>query len=323
MKTRMIAGFVCLLASFAAVRAYGQDHELEGAALFERADVRPYGNWQDDKTAKPQKDEPAKPQEYLLRYKFHVGDALRWTVVHRSNIHTSVTGTTQTAETTTTSVKVWRVHEVKPNGQVVFDHLVESVDMRHRLTGRDEVHYNSATDLVAPKGFEDVARAVNVPLALVTIDSQGKLLQRKQNFVKAAVAGQGEITIQLPEHAVAVGSRWTSLNNLDVPLSDGTTRRFKTMQTFKLESVKTGVATISVSTQFMTPIMDPAVEAQVVQYETSGNVRFDIDAGQILSRQIDVDRSVVGFRGEASTIRYIGRSTESMLPAAKRVAAKQ
>ena len=49
-----------------------------------------------------------------------------------------------------------------------------------------------------------MARAVGVPLAVVTIDAQGKLLHRKQNFVKAAVAGQGEITIQLPEQAVAV-----------------------------------------------------------------------------------------------------------------------
>jgi hypothetical protein len=34
-----------LLAATAGVSAYGQDHELEGAALFERADVRPYDNW--------------------------------------------------------------------------------------------------------------------------------------------------------------------------------------------------------------------------------------------------------------------------------------
>jgi hypothetical protein len=311
MKTRMVAGIVCALASFAVAKAaFGQDKELEGADLFDRADVRKYDNWD-------------KPQEYLLRYKFHVGDMLRWNVVHRSNIKTSVSGTTQTAETTTGSVKVWRVHEVKPNGQIVFDHMVQSVDMRHRLTGRDEVRYNSLTDPVAPRGFEDVARAVGVPLAIVTIDSQGKLIERKQNFVKAAVAGQGEITIQLPDQPVAVGGHWSSINNLDVPLADGTTRRFKTMQCFKLESVKTGVATISVSTQFLAPIMDPAIEAQVVQYETSGTVRFDIDAGQILARQIDVDRSVVGFRGEASSIHYVGRSTEAMLPAARKVAAKQ
>ncbi len=211
-------------------------------------------------------------QEYLLRYKFHSGDTLRWTVVHRCRIRTSVSASTQTAETTTTSVKVWRVHEVKADGTVVFDHLVESVDMRHHLSGRDEVHYNSRTDPCAPHGFEDVARAVGVPLAVITIDNRGKVLQRKQNFVKAAVAGQGEITIQLPEQAVAVGSRWSSPNNIDVPLADGTVRRIRAVQSYKLESVRTGVATISMSTQITTPLLDPSIEARVLQYETSGSV---------------------------------------------------
>ena len=260
------------------------------------------------------------PRDYLLRYKFHPGDTLRWTVVHRCRVRTTVSASTQTVETTTTSVKVWRVHEVKPDGAAVFDHMVESVDMRHRLSGRDEVHYNSRTDPCAPHGFEDVAHAVGVPLALVTIDDQGKVLKRKQNFVKAAVAGQGEITIQLPEQAVAVGSSWVSWNNIDVPLPEGGVRRIRAKQSYQLQSVKTGVAVISMSTQLMTPIHEPAIEALVLQYETSGTVRFDIQRGQILGCQVDVDKSVVGFRGEASSIRYIGRSTEEPLAAPPSVA---
>ncbi|MGO9115880.1 MAG: hypothetical protein ACLP9L_42280 [Thermoguttaceae bacterium] len=270
--------------------------------------------------AEEPKAEQSEPQQYLLRYKFHPGDILRWTVVHRCRVRTSVSTSMQTAETTTSSVKVWRVHEVKRDGSIIFDHMVESVDMRHRLSGRDEVHYNSRTDPCAPHGFEDVARAVGVPLALVTIDDQGKVLRRHQSFVKAAVAGQGEITVQLPEQAVAVGSRWSSQNYIEVPLPDGSLRRIRTMQSCKLESVKTGVATISMSTQIMTPLDNPAIEAQVLQYETSGSVRFDVQRGQILGRQLDVDKSVVGFRGEASSIRYIGRSTEEYLPAYQKVA---
>jgi hypothetical protein len=296
-KSRMVIGLVCCVACFTVgLRAEEQ---------------------------KPETVHSHAPPQYLLRYKFRAGESLRWNVVNRCQIRTSISGTTQTAETTTGSVKAWRVYEVKPNAQVVFDHMVESVDMRHRLTGRDEVHYNSLTDPVAPKGFEDLARAVRVPLATVTIDAQGKLLDRKQNFVKAAVPGQGEITIQLPEQPVAVGRRWTCLNNLDVPLSDGTTRRFKTIQTFKLQDVKTGVATISMSTQFAAPLQDPAIEAQVLQYESTGTLRFDVDAGQILSRQIDVDKTVVGFRGEASSIHYVARSTEEFLAAPYKVAKQQ
>jgi hypothetical protein len=301
MKIGMVAGSLCGMAflSCLAARAEGPGRPLAGRGSAEQS----------------------ASQEYLLRYKFQPGDVLRWTVVNRSRVRTSVSGTTETVETTSTSIKVWRVQEVQPNGAVVFDHLVESVDMRHRLGDQEEVHYNSRTDLCAPHGFEDVARAVGVPLALVTIDQQGKVLRRHQNFVKAAVPGQGEITVQLPEQAVPVGEGWSSQSNIDVPLSDGSVRRFRAKQSYKLESVKTGVATISLATQIVTPIQDPAIEAQVLQYESSGSVRFDIERGQILGRQNDVDKSVVGFRGEASNIRYIGRSTEEFLPAPAKVAA--
>ncbi len=264
---------------------------------------------------------PAEPQEYLLRYKFHPGDTFRWSVVNRCRIRTTMAAKTQTAETSTISVKVWRVREVKPNGSAAFDHLVESVDMRHRLSGRDEVHYDSRTDICPPHGFEDVARAVGVPLVTVTIDDRGRILKRQQNSVKGAVPGQGEITVQLPDRPVAIGDTWLKSTEIDVPLGDGGTRRVHARQTYSLQDVKTGVATIAMSTQVVTPIRDPDIEAKILQFENSGTVRFDLDRGQVLSQQTDVDKSVIGFRGEASSIRYTGRSIEEYLSTGAKVAA--
>ena len=42
-----LAAFLLVLA--AGMTARGQDHELEGAALFEPADIRPYDNWAEPK----------------------------------------------------------------------------------------------------------------------------------------------------------------------------------------------------------------------------------------------------------------------------------
>jgi hypothetical protein len=265
---------------------------------------------------------PQEGERFTLRYQFHAGEILRWNVVHRYQIRTSVSDTTQTAETNSISVKAWWVKEVSADGTATFEHLVESVDMRQKLTGRDEVRYNSQTDKHVPQGFEDVARAVGVPLSVVTIDPKGKVIHRKRNPVKASVANEGPMTVQLPDEPVAVGSRWTSPQDIDVAVPGGGIRKVKAMQTFTLDGVKTGVATIRVDTQVLTPIHDPALESQVMQYETSGIVRFDLDAGRILSQQMDVDKGAVGFRGEASSIRYISRFTEEFLPPQAKVAAR-
>ena len=104
-------------------------------------------------TADEAKDSPA-GEKFTLRYQFHPGETLRWEVVHRAKIRTTVSGTTQTAETVSSSVKVWRVSEVDETGKATFEHLVDSVDMSQKLTGRAEVRYNSLADKEPPAGFE-------------------------------------------------------------------------------------------------------------------------------------------------------------------------
>jgi hypothetical protein len=265
---------------------------------------------------------PDSAEKYTLRYKFQPGETARWNVAHRCRIRTTVSDSTQLAETTTTSVKVWRVDKVSEDGTAVFVHSVESVDMRHRLSGRDEVHYNSATNPVPPKGFEHLAQSVGVPLTVVTMDRLGKIVHRDRKVVKAAVASEGEMTIRLPQEPVAVGARWSFPHDVEIPLPSGGVHKLKALQTMSLVEVKTGVATINVNTEILSPLHDPALESQVMQFLTSGTVRFDIDAGRVLSQQLEVDRNVVGFRGEASSIHYASRFSEELVRSAARVAAK-
>ena len=174
-------------------------------------------------------------------------------------------------------MKAWRVTDVQPDGTATFEHSVERVDMRQKLTGRDEVRYNSQTDAKPPVGFEDVAQSVGVPLSVVTMDAKGKVLHRDRRR-KAATGGraaqvaaqsEGWMTIPLPDEAVPVGHTWSLPQDIDIPLETGGVKRIKAIQQFTLEDVKTGVATIRVSTEILTPITDPAIESQLVQRESS------------------------------------------------------
>ena len=169
----------------------------------------------------------------------------------------TVSSDTQCAETLSRSVKAWRVLDVRPDGSATFEHMVESVDMRQQLTGRDEVRYNSQTDAKAPLGFEDVARSVGTPLSVVTMDARGKILHREHKQGKAAADNEGYMTIPLPEEAVPVGHAWSFLHDIYVPLNNGTTMKIKARQSFQLDDVKTGVATIKVENQILTPVDDP------------------------------------------------------------------
>jgi hypothetical protein len=260
--------------------------------------------------------------KYTLRYKFQPGETIRWQVEHRSHVRTTVSGATQTVETVSISAKAWQCKDVRPDGTVTFEHRVEWVDMRQRLSGREEVRYNSRTDAQPPASFRDVAKSIGVPLSTVTMDAKGKVLRHERRGAPSSPQSESWMTTPLPDEAVPVGHRWTLPLEISLPLETGGVKQIKAVQQFVLESVKTGVATISVSTDVLTPVTDPRIESQLVERETSGRVRFDIDAGRVLDQQLDVDRHVVGFRGEASSIHYVNRFTEQLLPESAKTARK-
>ncbi len=57
---------------------------------------------------------------YDLAYKFNVGETLRWEVIHKLTVQTTIEGTTETAKTRSESVKAWKVTDVTPEGIITF-----------------------------------------------------------------------------------------------------------------------------------------------------------------------------------------------------------
>ena len=139
-----------------------------------------------------------------LRYKFQPGETVRWDVVHRARVKTQIAGNSQTAETVSKSVKAWRVGDVKPDGTATFEHMVENVDMWQKLTGRDEVRYNSQTDAEPPAAFKNVAASVGTPIMTVTMDATGEVISRSGKSKAQTVENEGHITIPLPKEPIAV-----------------------------------------------------------------------------------------------------------------------
>ncbi|MGQ9576794.1 MAG: hypothetical protein ACUVUC_15930 [Thermoguttaceae bacterium] len=260
----------------------------------------------------PKSDQPA--PRYTLRYKFAPGQTLRWNTLHEATVESTVSGTTQLSQTRTGSVKAWRVEAVRPDGTATFETRVESVDMWQKVTGRMELRYNSQTDKKPPAAFEDVPKRIGVPLSLVTIDGTGKVLERKPLLEPSGAGSSALVCLPLPDRPVAPGDSWTAPYDQEVSPRVGVTRNIKARLKLTLEEVKDDVASIRVVTEVMTPITDPTLEAQMIQREFDGRVRFDIRAGRMISQQFEVDKRVVGFAGQpASVLGYRTRFTEEFL----------
>jgi hypothetical protein len=254
--------------------------------------------------------------KYLLRYHFSSGESVRWHVEHRAKIVTTVQDATQSAETVTKSVKVWRVVETLPGGEAKFVHLISSIDMKQKLTGRAEVSYNSETDADVPPIFADAAKQIGVPLAEVTIDTRGNVLKREDKQPRPEGSPSNTIALVLPDKPLGIGESWTAPFDLTANDKSGQPKVVKARHKLTLEKVEGDLATLRNETQILSPVEDPTVEAQVVQAEQSGTVSFDLRRGRIVAQESDLDKQVFGFQGPESKLHYAAQFRESLDDAA-------
>jgi hypothetical protein len=251
----------------------------------------------------------ASAETYLLVYKMQPGEKLQSKVTHLVTVETKIRGAEQTARTRSISTKTWTVQSVDAQGNIRFVHQVDDVDMWSAVTGRDEVKYNSQTDTKAPAGYEHVADAVGKPLATVTIAPSGRVLSRS-NATKQFNPGIGELTVPLPEQRIKIGTKWHTPDEVLLRQEDGMVKKVQVRQQYRLEKIESGVATINVETQVLTPVNDPKLQSQLVQRLQKGTIKFDVDAGRLLHKQMELNEQVLGFNGADSSMQYLARFTE-------------
>lgn len=255
-------------------------------------------------------------EQVVLAYKFKTGDTLRYGIDHRASVRSTIEGTTQKAITRSESVKVWKVIDVMPDGEIEFVHMVDSVRMVNRLPDRAEMIFDSEKDKTPPPGFEDAAAAVGVPLSVIRLSPRGEVIERDVKHKQPAADTEAPVALLLPEGPVAVGDTWNEPRTVAVQTADGAKRDIKTRRRYKLAKLSEGIATIEVTYQVLSPV-DPAIEAQLVQRLMKGTVKFDVQAGRMVSQAMDVDERVLGFAGPTSSMHYVMKMEEKLLDEAK------
>ena len=252
---------------------------------------------------------------YLFRYQFKEGQTLRWEVVHRTRTRTTMKETTIVADMYSQSEKVWAVKKVDEKGNATLENSVGWMNMWQEMTGQPIVKYDSRTDKNVPNVYKSVSRMIKTPLAELIIDNRGATTNRKDFFpqTQSQQLNPTQLTMPLPEKALQTGESWQIEKDLFLPKSGNVMLKVKTVQVYTLESVENDLATIDYRTRILTPIHDPGTEAQLVQCRTRGKIVFDLNKGQVVSQEQNLDHAVPHFSGEASTVRYINKFTEKWI----------
>jgi len=257
---------------------------------------------------------------YLLRYRLEPGEKLRYEVTHVAKTKTRIRGAEELSNVHTISQRHWDVKERNEKGEFTFDHVVDSVEMTQQQGDNDELRWDSTSGEEPPAVFSVVADRIGKVITTVTVNPRGQEIHREDNGGTKASLGMGSLTLALPEEKIAIGGSWSVPREIQTRTEDGIVKPIKIRELYTLEKVQTGVATISLRSEPLTPINDQAIRAQVVQQLSNGEIRFDIDNGRMLGKQINWDESVVGFSGANSLMEYRARLSEKLIDEVQRTA---
>jgi hypothetical protein len=254
----------------------------------------------------PAAAEPAatSPGNVRLAYRFQKGDRIDMAVAHRALTETTMNGTTQTVETMTDSTKTWKVVALDDAGRATLEHSVDDVTMTSRTSDRGEVRWSSGSDAPPPQGYESVRPSLGVPLSRLVVDRDGRVVERQELRPSPPSSTGDLVVVPLPDGPVAPGAEWTIPQEVVVEVPNGPRKLVRTRLRYRLDTIADGIATIRVDTTVLTPIDDPRLEARLLERIWDGEIRFDIDAGRVISRRTGIDRRVVGFGGPESSVRY-------------------
>lgn len=265
--------------------------------------------------------EPADGEKHLLRYSLNTGEQLRFEVTHVAKTKTRVQGSEDITQVLTTSQRRWDIVEAS-DSEVTFEHLIDAVEMTQQHGEDEEIRWDSRGGDEPPSAFVVVAEQIGEKLATVTIATNGQEIKREDHGGSKASLGMGTLTLSLPEEPIAVGYSWIVPREVQVRTDEGEVKTIKINERYTLDKVKTGVATLSVRSEPITPINQESVRAQVVQQLSNGVIRFDIDNGRMLSKQLDWDETVVGFQGANSMMEYRAKLTEKLIDDVQRTASR-
>lgn len=248
-----------------------------------------------------------KNQTYDLKYKFTEGETILWRVEHTATTDTRVQTDEETSASRSLSVLQWQVTDVDSLGNTTIALTLKSAVMWQQTDQNDPITYDSRKHRgEVPEVYRSFADWLGIPMATYKIDPEGKVIDRKEVYYNVKF-GVGNITMPLPGHSVRIGDAWHSPGSIGVKTPDGIHKSIRTRIEYRLQRVSDGIALVSFDTQVLTPIDDPRIQSQLIQQLSQGVIRFDMNQGQMISKQLGWSEKCLGFKGAESSLSYLAK----------------
>lgn len=251
---------------------------------------------------------PAHPSVPPVRFKWTADETHTYKVAQ----HTLVRETTldpktekpvvSEARTSLTLTRKWRVKAVDEKGIATLEMSITAMKNEMRKSDGETIVRDSAK----PEDAKEMAAFLNVPIVVVRVDSQGRIVEVKETKGGSAARLHAELPFRmiLPDAAPAIGTSWerTFTIKLDPPLGTGESYDF--IQKFSTAANADGFLSAVVETKLKAPPKAIAERVPLVPMLWTGNVYFNTRAGKYHAARLKVKAELPNYQGEGTKFEY-------------------
>lgn len=250
------------------------------------------------------------------RFRWQPGQVLTYRV-EQSTSATDVVGDSK-SETSTrlNNVKRWQVVNVDAAGVATMQLSLQSLRLETTTPSGEALLFDSANpDKSNPQLREQLAKYVGTPLAVVRLDSAGKVIEVKESKFGPASKFESEppFVLTLPSEAPKAGLTWERPYAITLEPPQGTGEKFQAVQQYACKTVENGIATVTLTTTLKTQPDAVADRVPLVQAQPQGEVVFDLQNGWMRSARLQIDKQLTGHQGEGSSYQFKSTYTEQLV----------
>lgn len=256
----------------------------------------------------------------MLKYKWETNQIFYFDSTSLMSISTRKDQTAETAMNESRSFKHYRVVSVDSEGNALLELIIDRVKMLARFGENDPLTFDSDSKSAPPPQLRGIRDGIGKPTARVQVSMHGTL--KDVTRLGDAAPGKGAVPDNdpsnnfltvLPEKPIEVGGTWSEKIDVRVSVSKELTQSVSILRKFQLDAIEGNIARISMDSTVLTPVNDPMIKGQLIQRTPSAKIVFDIEKGQIVSRETRLDKTEIGVLGPNSSMRAVGEFVERMV----------
>lgn len=245
-------------------------------------------------------------QPIPARFHWQTGQVLTYRVEQTTTETEVVGGTKVESSLKLNHIKRWQVTAVDAAGVATIQQSLTALRVERTTgTGTTAVFDSANPDKSDPPMREQLSKYVGTTLAVLRVDSFGKVVQVVQCAHVAPSRYENELpfAIMLPVEGLQSNQNQMWQRNysitLDPPL--GTGEKYPAVQSYECKWIKGEAAVIGFKTSLKSLPEDRGDQAKISQFLPEGQVVFDLQSGCLRSARTTVNQQIKGHHGEDSS----------------------